>query len=226
MKKGTKTQKSAETRQRILDNALSLFRQKGFDKTTMREIAQESGVALGSAYYYFKTKEKLVLDYYAITQAEAGEENQRVIASTRDFKKRFDALLTFKFVQMKDDRQFVSVLAKSGADPDNPVSPFSPQTREIRLKAIELINDIITDSNIKVAESLRDELPRVLWLYQMSLIFFWINDKSKNQKQTHHLKDLSVAMLIRLMQMSNLPLMRKLNHSMVELFKCADLCAD
>lgn len=226
MRRGTKTQKSTETRQRILDNALSLFRQKGFDKTTMREIAQESGVALGSAYYYFKTKEKLVLDYYAITQAQADEENQRVIATTQDFKKRLDALLTFKFTQMKDDRQFVSVLAKSGADPDNPVSPFSPQTQEIRQQAIQLINDVIEGSNIKVAEPLRDDLPRMLWLYQMALIFFWINDKSKGQQRTHKLKDLSINILIKLMQMSNLPLMSKLNHSMMELFKSVDLCAE
>ena len=49
--------RSEETRQNILSAALDLFRRNGFEKTTMREIASEAGVALGSAYYYVDSKE-------------------------------------------------------------------------------------------------------------------------------------------------------------------------
>jgi len=53
------TTKSEETRDRILNAALSLFREKGFDTATMRQIAVEAGVATGAAYYYFASKDPL-----------------------------------------------------------------------------------------------------------------------------------------------------------------------
>ncbi|MBW2465654.1 MAG: helix-turn-helix transcriptional regulator, partial [Deltaproteobacteria bacterium] len=37
----------------ILETALSCFRDKGFDETTMRDIAREAGISLGAAYHYF-----------------------------------------------------------------------------------------------------------------------------------------------------------------------------
>ena len=40
-----------DTRQKILDAALELFRERGFAEATMREIAARAGVATGLAYY-------------------------------------------------------------------------------------------------------------------------------------------------------------------------------
>jgi AcrR family transcriptional regulator len=56
--------KSEETRARILNAALASFRVRGFDAATMRDIAEEAGVATGAAYYYFPSKEAIVLDFY------------------------------------------------------------------------------------------------------------------------------------------------------------------
>ena len=64
------TKKSEETRIRILEAALLLFRKRGFEKTTMRDIARESGVALGAAYYYFDSKDALVMAFYERAQRD------------------------------------------------------------------------------------------------------------------------------------------------------------
>ena len=58
------TKKAEATSARILDVALDLFRRGGFEQTTMRGIAAEAGVSLGSAYYYFESKEHLVMAFY------------------------------------------------------------------------------------------------------------------------------------------------------------------
>jgi AcrR family transcriptional regulator len=58
------TKKAEATSARILDVALDLFRRQGFEQTTMRGIAAEAGVSLGSAYYYFESKEDLVMAFY------------------------------------------------------------------------------------------------------------------------------------------------------------------
>jgi AcrR family transcriptional regulator len=53
----TKTVKSEQTRALILETAMRLFQERGYDKTTMRAIASEAGVSVGNAYYYFESKE-------------------------------------------------------------------------------------------------------------------------------------------------------------------------
>jgi AcrR family transcriptional regulator len=61
---------SEQTRQQILQTALSLFRERGFEQTTIRDIAAEAGLSLGAAYYYFKSKEAIVGAYYHYVQEE------------------------------------------------------------------------------------------------------------------------------------------------------------
>ena len=51
-------------RQQILDAALKMFEESGYEKTTMRGIAERAGISLGSAYYYFKSKEQLIQGFY------------------------------------------------------------------------------------------------------------------------------------------------------------------
>src|SRR5215475_15674760 len=61
---------SEATRVQILNTALERFRRRGMEAATMREIAKAAGVALGAAYYYFPSKEAIVLAYYDGVQAE------------------------------------------------------------------------------------------------------------------------------------------------------------
>jgi AcrR family transcriptional regulator len=49
------------TRERILDVALDLFIDKGFDKTSLREIAEQLGVTKAALYYHFASKEDILM---------------------------------------------------------------------------------------------------------------------------------------------------------------------
>ena len=62
--------KSARTRSAIIDAALRLFRERGYDATTMRAIATEAGVSVGNAYYYFESKEQLIQGFYDRAQVD------------------------------------------------------------------------------------------------------------------------------------------------------------
>src|SRR5947207_13778872 len=64
------TKKAAETERKILQAALDLFREEGFDDATMRAIAARAGVATGAAYYYFPSKDAIVLAFYEQSCAE------------------------------------------------------------------------------------------------------------------------------------------------------------
>jgi AcrR family transcriptional regulator len=59
-----RTRKGNLAHQRLLESALRLFRSKGYEETTMREIAAEAGYSPGLTYRYFRSKEELVLGLY------------------------------------------------------------------------------------------------------------------------------------------------------------------
>jgi AcrR family transcriptional regulator len=61
------TPRAQQTRAAIVETALALFRERGFEAATMREIASRAGVSTGNAYYYFGSKEELIQEFYAIT---------------------------------------------------------------------------------------------------------------------------------------------------------------
>lgn len=60
----------AEKRRQIIDGAIKVFKKKGYHKATVREIAKEAGVGLGSIYDYFNSKDDILylfFDNYANT---------------------------------------------------------------------------------------------------------------------------------------------------------------
>lgn len=57
-----------EKEQKILDAALQLFVEKGFHGTSTAEIAKTAGVATGTLFHYFKTKEELINSLYHYTK--------------------------------------------------------------------------------------------------------------------------------------------------------------
>lgn len=215
------TSKAVQTRDQILSCALELFRERGFDKTTMRDIAEHAGVAVGAAYYYFQTKDELVLAFYSSLQAGVNA-HLAEMTEEADFERRFAGLLQYSIGQLAPYRTLVVVLARSASEPDNPLSPFSPQTHEVRTQAIAAVARCVQGSNLKVAPSLVPYLPKLLWFYQMGVLFFWSHDNSGGQKRTQQFIALSLALLTKLLPMSRLPLMRNLNQSVVKLIKLVE----
>lgn len=51
----------SDTRERILDVALELFTDQGYDKTSLREIAERLGITKAALYYHFERKDDMLL---------------------------------------------------------------------------------------------------------------------------------------------------------------------
>ncbi|HTT30844.1 MAG TPA: TetR/AcrR family transcriptional regulator [Solirubrobacteraceae bacterium] len=54
----------ADTRERILDIAQELFTRQGYDKTSLRDIAERLGITKAALYYYFERKEEILLELH------------------------------------------------------------------------------------------------------------------------------------------------------------------
>src|SRR4051812_13274929 len=61
------------TRERILDVALALFAEKGYDATSMREIAEQLGITKAALYYHFDSKADIVRAMLADTERRVTE---------------------------------------------------------------------------------------------------------------------------------------------------------
>jgi len=207
--------KAEETRERILEAALQLFREKGFDETTMRDVAAAAEMATGAAYYYFRSKEELVMALYVRSNEEKRTFLPDAIAKSADLKKRLRAIIDVNFQQFADHRRLFRALARIGMDPAHPLSPFAKETAPMRDEGIDYFRAALEGT--KVPKDLAAILPRLLWLYQLGLILFWVYDESPSQRRTTRLVDGSLELVVRLIQLSSLPLIGPLRKRVVSL---------
>src|SRR5208283_5867449 len=85
-----------DTKDKIFKAALALFRRRGFDKTTMRDVAKAAKVALGGAYYYFPSKEAIVLAYYEKQQVEHAIRARAAMVEAHSVRDRIAAVMHTK----------------------------------------------------------------------------------------------------------------------------------
>jgi AcrR family transcriptional regulator len=215
--KNQSTSRAEDTRQKIYDAALELFREKGFESTTMRDIAQKAGVALGGAYYYFSSKDAIVLDFYREMQETSHDAILEALAGHKKLRDRIRCVLDKRLEMLVPNRKFCAALLRHAPDGEHPLSPFSEESRLIREGAIEHMRIALEGGDVKVPSDLKPRLPYLLWLYQMALIMFWLYDRSPGQERTRRLMDKSLGLLVNLLRISALPLMRPLRKSALEL---------
>jgi AcrR family transcriptional regulator len=199
--------KSDETRARMLEAALALFRKRGFESTTMRDIAEEAGAALGAVYYYFDSKDALVMAFYERAQMELTPLVEEALSKTSKLEERLHRLLKVKLDYFAPNRSLLGTLS-AHVDPQHPLSPFSQEGRAIRDHDIDLFARALTGSKVRLPDDLKMHLPRLLWLYQMGLLLFWVYDRSPAQARTRLLFEKSLSIVVSLIKLSTFPLMR------------------
>lgn len=212
-----KTDKGQQTRAAILEAALEMFRERGYEQTTMRAIADRAGVALGNAYYYFHSKEHLIQAFYGRTHEEHLSACDSTLTEERDLKARLLGVMRAKIATVEPYHQFAGKLFTTAADPHSPLNPFSDESDSVRQESIAVFAGVVTGSTTRVPKDLMAELPFMLWLYHMGIILFWIHDSSPRSARTHRLIDRSVDIIVKLIAVASNPLMRPLRRSAVRL---------
>ena len=213
------TPKADQTGSKIMDAALDLFRQEGFESATMRDIAQKAGVATGAAYYYYPSKDAIVLDYYQRACEQMQPQIEEALKKARGLEDRLRELIRVKLIHFAPNRGVLRALLKNGADPQHPLSPFSDETKEIREIDLAWFQRILVDCGIRIPRDLLPQLPGVLWFFQMGVIYFWVIDDSPKQARTEKLLDLASKNVATLIRLSSLPLMRPVRRLALDLIE-------
>ncbi|HEV2463071.1 MAG TPA: TetR family transcriptional regulator [Acidobacteriaceae bacterium] len=202
--------KSEETRARILNAALAVFRERGFERATMREIAAKAEVAVGAAYYYFESKDAIVMAFYERAQREMKADLDAMLDRSRTLESRLRGIIAEKFAYFGPNRKLLGALSVH-TDPEHPLSPFSQETAAIREQDITSFQRAVDDSKVKLPPGIRPYLAKLLWLYQMGLILFWVYDRSEGQAKTKLLFDKTLKMLLIVLRIAGFPLLRPLH---------------
>lgn len=216
--KAEKVQKADKTKQKFLEVSLNLFLKHGYEKTTMRTIAKELGMAPGAAYYHFEAKEHIIQAFYEKSFEEHLPEVERVLAKERDFKKLVAGVTRAHLMIAEKYHAISKALFTTAGDPDHVLSPFSAQSKALRDRNIEIYKRVMATTTSTVPASLRDGLPEMLWMYKMGIILYWIYDRSPRQKKTFQLIDQSSILIGRLVQLSNLPVIKGFSEQAVKMF--------
>jgi AcrR family transcriptional regulator len=203
------TPKSEETRARILAAALRIFREHGFEAATMRQVAAEAGVALGAAYYYFRSKDAIVMAFYEQAQNEMSPDLDALLARARTLEQRVRGIIGQKITYFAPNRALVGALS-THIDPEHPLSPFGRATAPIRDRDLAFFTRAVDDSKLRLPSSILTYLPRLLWLYQMGVLLFWVYDRSPHQNRTQTLFDKTLQLMLLALRLAEAPLLKPL----------------
>jgi AcrR family transcriptional regulator len=211
--------KGDETRARIHETALALFLEHGYEGTTMRAVAEQAGVSLGNAYYYFASKEHLIQAFYGRTHAEHLAACASMLASGGTFRDRLHAAMHAKLDTIEPYHRLSGVLFRTAANPDSPLNPFSAASAPVREESTALFRQIVEGSTTKIPDDLRVELPRLLWIYHMGVVLHWIHDRSDARVRSRRLVDHSVDLIAKLVALGGNPLLLPLRRSILRLIE-------
>ncbi|QYX77912.1 TetR family transcriptional regulator [Streptomyces akebiae] len=212
------TAKSEQTRALILETALRLFQERGYDKTTMRAIAKEAGVSVGNAYYYFAGKEHLIQGFYDRIGAEHLAAVGPVLARETELEARIAGVLKAWLDVAEPYHEFAAQFFKNAADPDSPLSPFSPESQGPREESIAIHREVLAGSRAKVPDELRDVLPELMWLSLMGLVMYWVFDRSEGRARSYRLAERGARLTTRGVSLARFRALRPLVREVHELF--------
>ena len=177
------------TRRRIVAAAVELFRTRGFDATTTRDIARGAGIATGTLFNYFDTKEAIVgsLAAEALAGARAAVAARALDATLEE---ELFALIAAELRQLKPLRKFITPLLETVLSPL--AAARHPGTGDaLRVDHLETVADIAR------RHGLADISPvsiQVYWSLYTGVLAFWAADKSPKQEDTLALLDQSLNM--------------------------------
>ena len=181
----TAPNKAERTRKRILQTALTLFRTNGYENTTLREIATESGSSLGLAYRYFSCKEEFVLAFY---ESLAGQFIHQVPSLPQGkIAQRFTAALSAKLALIEPHSELIAVLLASALNPNSRIAVLGQPSSDIRLRMQAAFAQLVRDSEDAPDRATSAALAKLLYITHLALLYFRVNDRTPGGRATREL---------------------------------------
>ena len=193
------TSQGAAARDRLYATAMQLIAARGYQATTLRDIAKEAGVSVGLLYRYFPSKQAVVLALYD-ELSSAYAERAAAMPPGR-FHERFLFALRASLDVLKPHQTALRALTPVlVSDPEEGI--FSSSTAFSRLRVQQVFERAVTESSDAPKQPLAAALGRLLYLVHLAVLLWWLLDKSTHQRAT----DLLVSLIQQLLPSAALAL--------------------
>ena len=133
-------------RERILDAAVRIFADKGFYNAKVSEIAREAGVADGTIYLYFKSKDDLLISLFEARMADVNDDVRAALASAHDPVEKLRAVIRLHLSLVERNRHLAEVLTVELRQSARFMKEYSPQAFA---KYLALVGSILEEGQKK-----------------------------------------------------------------------------
>ncbi|HEY3307947.1 MAG TPA: TetR/AcrR family transcriptional regulator [Desulfuromonadaceae bacterium] len=186
-------QAKQESRSRILEKAAELFTSNGFDNTTTRDIALAAGLATGTMFNYFPSKETLGMTMVTEALGHGTDDFKSRRTGEEDLNEDLFLFITSGLRRLQPLRPFLGpVLERSlSAFPRKNVCLEGEAARSGHLEAVQ---EIISRHGFTTAPDY--VAMTIYWSLYLGILAYWTNDESPNQEDSKGLIDYSMQFFV------------------------------
>jgi AcrR family transcriptional regulator len=181
--------KRERTRALIRDVALQSFRARGYDATTIRLIADEAGISVGTTNYHFASKNDLVQELYLDVQLAHRDAVTPMLATTDDLVERLGLVFRTGLAELEPYHRFAPEFLSAAMSPRSSVNPLSEESTPSREVVVGVFREAVTDAKKTLPAEFEEALPSALMIAHLLLALFWVYDSSPERARTHRLLD-------------------------------------
>jgi AcrR family transcriptional regulator len=171
----------AQNKVAIIATARQLFSEKGFKKTTIRDIAKEMKMAVGTLFNYFPGKDALAFHLIRLAMDEGTEDYHRRLSGQEELVEDLFLFITSRLRKLQPYRSFLTPVLKSSMGIlEN--SPREDEAKEVRENHLLILQDISAKYGYQFEPN--SFLAQIYWSLYLGIMAVWINDKSYNQEES------------------------------------------
>lgn len=195
-----------QTRNRIIQCALRLFERHGFHETSTRDLADCAGIATGTLFNYFHTKEALGLSIMETSLEGARTEFNARVRGSESLEELLFAYLAIELRHLRPYRAFVIDVFESTLSPSTGAS----EGEQIRQGHLEYLRALIVERGAITNANISFVTLHLYWTMYLGILAFWAKDESRHQEDTLALLDQSMRLFVA--SLSSNPAKQEMSH--------------
>jgi AcrR family transcriptional regulator len=171
---------------------MQLIAARGYEATTLRDIAKKTGVSVGLLYRYFPSKQAVVIALY--DELSSDYSRQAAAMPPGRWRDRFIFALTTSLDVLGPHQVALRALTPLlVGDPEKGI--FSASSAFSRLRVQHVFEEAVVGSSDAPKPPLAAALGRLLYLVHLAVLLWWLLDKSANRRATDALVTLTHQLL-------------------------------